>query len=71
MVAHTKVMMAGTMKHNPHGGSRVLVLAQIDEMYVPIMFPSGVCAYQRPRIKPRLQKALCKKEKGKLKYQTS
>ena len=62
MIATTKVMMAGTKKHHAHGGSGILVLAQIDGMYVPRMFPSGVCAYQRPRSKPRLQKALCRKD---------
>ena len=47
MIAHTKVMMAGTKKHHAHGGSGILVLAQIDGMYIPRMFPSGVCVHTR------------------------
>lgn len=54
MIVTTKVIKAGTMNAHPQGVSDISVLAQNDGMNVPRMFPSGVCAYQRPRIKPRL-----------------
>ena len=54
MVVTANVMNAGTKKAHPQGELGVSVLAQNEGMNVPRMFPSGVCAYQRPRIKPRL-----------------